>query len=203
MVLMLAGLVAACQPVQHGPRTYFDFMEDGIAREGVLARCNRDRDATLDDPECINARRAAAAIALDQERERSEGFARQSERKLAALRERTARDQLAEQQAEAAARAEAVSAYERQWPKPDGQQGAPAEGATTAVPAFGAPLGPVLPSIGDADPFGLTELAPLPTRPIFGVTAAEPPSNDVEIVRPEVRPEDVAVVPQHLHAEAE
>ena len=47
-------------------------MEDGLARDGVLTRCNQDRDATLTDVECANARRAAAAVALEVERARAD-----------------------------------------------------------------------------------------------------------------------------------
>jgi hypothetical protein len=201
MVLMFAGLGAACQGPQPAARTYFDFMDDGIARDGVLARCNQDRDATLNDVECSNARRAAAAIALDQERARSERFARQSERKLAALRDRTVREQQAEEESEAVARADAEAAYERLWRKPDSQQAPAADGATPdSVSAFGAPLGPLLPSIIADDP-ALSDGRP-PSRPPFTAAAIEPPSNAVEIVRPEVRREDMALVPEHLHAAA-
>src|SRR5687768_9162460 len=66
LVLLAATAFAACAP-EPGPRTTFDFMEDGIAREGVLTRCNQNREATLQDVECANARRAAAAIAIEAE----------------------------------------------------------------------------------------------------------------------------------------
>jgi hypothetical protein len=205
MMFVFAGLVAACQAPQPEPRTYFDFMEDGIAREGVLARCNRDRDATLNDQECVNARRAAAAVALEGEQKRSAGFARESQRKLAALRDRTAREQRAERDAEEAVRKEAELAYERRWPNPGGQQPALESGTTAAesAPAFGAPLGPVLPSISENESPEPSEIGPPPSRPSFGVATAEPPSNSVEIVRPEVRLEDIVVAPQHLRAAAE
>ena len=54
-------------------------MDDGFARDGVLTRCNQDRDATSNDVECANARRAAAAIALEAERARAGQLERQSE----------------------------------------------------------------------------------------------------------------------------
>jgi hypothetical protein len=80
---MAAGL-AACAP-QPEPRTALEFMEDGLARDGVLARCNQDREATLADAECANARRAAAAVALEAERGREPELERESEVKLAAF----------------------------------------------------------------------------------------------------------------------
>jgi hypothetical protein len=115
MMIALAGLVAGCDVPQPQPRSFFVFMEDGIAREGVLARCNRDRDATANDVECNNARRAAAAIALESERARSASREQQSERKLLAMRVRVARDTEAQQQAEVDARVAEEQAYEEQW----------------------------------------------------------------------------------------
>jgi beta-glucosidase-like glycosyl hydrolase len=115
MMIALAGLVAGCDAPQPQPRSFFVFMDDGIAREGVLARCNRDRHATANDVECNNARRAAAAVALERERSRSASLEEQSERKLLALRVRAARDAEAQQQAEAEARVAEEQAYEQQW----------------------------------------------------------------------------------------
>jgi hypothetical protein len=71
--LLFAATVAACSP-QPGPRSVLDFMEDGLARDGVLTRCNSGRDDG--DVECANARRAAATLAIEAERERSVDFER-------------------------------------------------------------------------------------------------------------------------------
>jgi len=84
--LLLAAVVVACAPPQPEPRSVLDFMEDGLARDGVLTRCNRDRDEALDEVECANARRAATTLALEAERVRAAEFDRESERKLAAMR---------------------------------------------------------------------------------------------------------------------
>jgi hypothetical protein len=84
---LLAVVLAACSPKPE-PRTVFDFMDDGLARDGVLARCNQNREETLDDEECSNARRAAATIALEAERARAPELEQQSEAKLLALRDR-------------------------------------------------------------------------------------------------------------------
>lgn len=130
MLVAVAGAIAGCSTPPPEPRTFFFFMEDGIAREGVLARCNQDREATANDAECNNARRAAAAIAVEQERARSAELEAESERKLLALRARAAREAEAQQQAEAAARAAEEQAYEDQWREPE-----PAEG-TLSLPAF-------------------------------------------------------------------
>ena len=65
-------------------------MDDGLAREGVLTRCNQNREETLNDEECNNARRAASTIALEAERARAPALEQQSEAKLLALRERQA-----------------------------------------------------------------------------------------------------------------
>jgi hypothetical protein len=114
--LLAAAVLAACAP-QPEPRTVFEFMEDGLARDGVLTRCNRDRDATLTDTECANARRAAAAIALEADRARQSDLERASEAKLLALREREAR------------------------------QNPPAPAAANSAPTFGAPIGAIMPSM--------------------------------------------------------
>jgi hypothetical protein len=87
MTLLVAATVAACAP-QPEPRSVLDFMDDGLARDGVLTRCNRNRDETLDDVECANARRAAATLAIEAERERAGDLERESERTLAAVRDR-------------------------------------------------------------------------------------------------------------------
>jgi hypothetical protein len=80
-------VLVACAPKSE-PRTVLDFMDDGFAREGVLTRCNQNRDKTLSDEECNNARRAAATIALEAERERAPALERQSEARMLAMRER-------------------------------------------------------------------------------------------------------------------
>jgi hypothetical protein len=108
--------LTGCQEPE--PRLFADFMEDPIAREGTLARCNRERETTEDDLECANARRAAAAIALREERER------------AAARE-----------AQALAEANARAAYDAQWRDRDGAQAVGADGLplpdTGATPMLG------------------------------------------------------------------
>jgi len=130
-VVLTLSLLAGCaeEPI---PRPFAVFMEDRIAREGTLVRCNQNHEATLNDIECANARRAAATIALRYERERRETLERESERKLAALRAQIDVRQRAE--LEAAARAEAAEdeAYEALWE--DGQPVDP-DGTTNTAPA--------------------------------------------------------------------
>ncbi len=109
-----ASLLAACsEPIE--PRNFADFMEDRFAREGTLARCNENREATLNDIECANARRAAAAIALRRERDQRESLERESASKLAALRDQlAARERVAQLEAENVA-AQQERAYEEMW----------------------------------------------------------------------------------------
>jgi hypothetical protein len=110
VAVAVGGALSAChEPV--APRTFADFMEDRIAREGILARCNANREATLHDIECANARRAAASIALRHERERREALERESDLKLAELRRRL--DE--EQRRVAAAKLAEEQAYEALW----------------------------------------------------------------------------------------
>ena len=84
--LLFAATAAACAPPSE-PRSVLDFMEDGLARDGVLTRCNRNRDETLDDVECANARRAASTLAIEAERAGAPQLERESERMLAAVRD--------------------------------------------------------------------------------------------------------------------
>ncbi|HUF71674.1 MAG TPA: EexN family lipoprotein [Gammaproteobacteria bacterium] len=106
-------LLAGCEAPP--PRSFTDFMDDRIAREGTLAHCNQNPVATAEDIECANARRAAATIALRAERERREELERESERKLEALRNEMAeRERIVRESTLAAARAER-EAYESLW----------------------------------------------------------------------------------------
>jgi hypothetical protein len=114
-IVVVAVLGVACEQEAARPRSFEYFKEDGLAREGALARCNQDRDAAEADVECTNARRAGAAVAAELEQARSGELAAESERKLAAMRNLSARAEQAQQQAELAAQAAADAAYEAQW----------------------------------------------------------------------------------------
>jgi hypothetical protein len=176
-VLLAAAALVACAPPQPAPRTTLDFMDDGLAREGVLTRCNQDRDATLMDEECANARRASAAVALEAERAREPGLTRESEDKLVALRDRRVRQATAEQAAVAAARAAADAAYEARWRGAAGQRPV-ADGATD--PAFDV-------YADGSDPLGRRSLE---------VAAAAPPVNDLAFVPRPFRNDDADQIQQ-------
>ena len=181
---------------QYSPRSFEDFMEDAIARDGVLARCNRDRDATIDDLECSNARRAAAAVAVAGERVRSDELEEQSERKLVALRDRTAREEHAEQRAIAEAQAAAEAAYEARWVDPKTLQNAALSSNLAAADdsrAFGPPISAPMTSPNNrviafdvyADAHGQI--------PDLELAAVEPPASDLEITRPTLSLDDVTL----------
>lgn len=86
MFLTVAALAAAgCVP-EPPPRTTADFLDDPIALEGALARCNADRTRTLRDPECQNAREAAHRISVAEEEKRLRRLEAKSQRKLEELR---------------------------------------------------------------------------------------------------------------------
>jgi hypothetical protein len=164
---------AACQQPAK-PRSYEFFMEDGLAREGVLARCNQDRNASVDDQECENARRAAAAIGATGERERTAKNERESSRKLEALRDRAARQQQADEQAAAAAKAAEKDAYDAQWRDKN---------------AAGSGAGPTSDNVDDRE-----SLSQLPARPELKIAAIDPPKGDVQPQKPEI--EHAAVIPR-------
>lgn len=137
----LCALLAACEGPT--PRTFMDFMDDRIAREGTLAYCNENPDETVNDLECANARRATATIALRLERERRAELERESERKLKALRlEMAERERIVRESTLAAARAER-EAYEALWSAASGSnlEGSNAEGSNAeALPPVGPPV---------------------------------------------------------------
>jgi len=174
-VLAVTVWFAACQQPAK-PRTYEFFMEDGLAREGVLARCNEDRRASVDNQECENARRAAATIGATGESQRSANYERESSRKLEALRDRAARQQQADEQAAAAAKAAEKDAYEAQW-----------RDKNAAPSASGA--GPISDNVDDRE-----SLSQLPARPELKIAAIDPPKGDVQPQKPEI--EQAAVIPR-------
>jgi hypothetical protein len=171
-VLLAAGVLAACTP-QSEPRTISDFMEDGFARDGVLARCNQDPDAASADEECALARRAAAAVALEAERRgRQSALDRESEVKLLAMREREARQ------------------------APAGQ-----DAAASSVPAFGAPVGAAMPA-GQSASFDVYAEGSQPLgRRTLEIEAAEPPPNTIQIDSPQLVLTDLAIAPGPFRTE--
>src|SRR5690606_73134 len=99
--------LAACSSPE--PRSYEHFLTDKIARDGVLARCDGDPVAARTDIECAQARRAALAVQLEEERARREALERESAARIESLRQQYE----AERQAREAAAAAAAAAAER------------------------------------------------------------------------------------------
>lgn len=165
--LAALGLLAGCEEPQ--PISFAEFMDDDIAREGTLARCNEYRDETAADIECANARRAAAAIALRDERARREALEQESERKLAQLREQVERERAAAREAQLLAEEARRAAYDAQWESTD----APPVGID------GEPLQPVSPQ-PPSQAIGIDGLpisdAPAADAPSAGATALQEPA---------------------------
>lgn len=113
-LVLMACLTAGCS-VEPRPRSYMEFMDDSFAREGALARCNQDREATVDDAECINARRAASTIAARADEALREQREAESDILRAAVRDRAGYVQTAAERAEAVAQIAADAEYEEQW----------------------------------------------------------------------------------------
>jgi hypothetical protein len=113
VVLLAAGLLMGCE--EEAPRSYSEYLEDPIAREATLLRCNVSRDAARGDAECINAKRAAAALAAQNDADKRRRFEAESERKSAALRERIAARQASERQQLSEMKRRANAAYEQRW----------------------------------------------------------------------------------------
>ena len=119
-LLAVTGLLAACEG--ESPRSYSEYLEDPIAREATLLRCNAGREASRGDAECINAKRAAAALAAHDDADKRRRFEAESQRKRAALRERIAARQAAEQRQQAELQRRANAAYEQSWSYSDNGQ---------------------------------------------------------------------------------
>ena len=122
--IAISLVAAGCS--KHQPRSFDEYMEDQALMEGMLARCNADREGTRADLDCANARRAAVTIALRIEQAKREELELESERKLAELRDELARRERAESEALAAAEAAKQAAYEAIWQgdKPPAEGGA-------------------------------------------------------------------------------
>lgn len=78
------GLLAGCEEPR--PTSVTEFMEDPIAMEATIIRCNSDRDGRRYDQECVNAREAVRITEAIEQRARRQALEEQSERKLQALR---------------------------------------------------------------------------------------------------------------------
>ena len=74
---------AACSPRRIPPMTVTDLMEDRVALDGVLMKCNRDPGKARSDADCLNARiaieRLAAQVDPAVEAKRAEEFERSRE----------------------------------------------------------------------------------------------------------------------------
>lgn len=74
---------AACSPRRIPPMTVSDLMEDRVALDGVLMKCNRDPGKARNDSDCLNARiaieRLAARVDPSVEAKRVEDFERSRE----------------------------------------------------------------------------------------------------------------------------
>jgi hypothetical protein len=86
----------ACSPRRIPPVTVADLMEDRVALDGVLLKCNRNPDKARTDSDCLNARiaveRLAARVDPAVEAKRVEEFERSREQ-LRASEEKKKQDQ--------------------------------------------------------------------------------------------------------------
>lgn len=130
------GLLSACVE-EPPPRSVVEFMDDSIAREGTLVRCNADREATANDIECINARRAAASLAAQADQGKQERLEAQSEARLRAARQRYDAQQAAAHEAELAAMTQEQQVYESQFVEQPAEQ--PIGTAEVAPPPVAEP----------------------------------------------------------------
>jgi hypothetical protein len=62
-IAAVAVSTAACSPRRIPPMTVSDLMEDRVALDGVLMKCNRDPGKARNDSDCLNARIAIERLA--------------------------------------------------------------------------------------------------------------------------------------------
>jgi len=81
-------MTAACSPRRIPPVTVSDLMEDRVALDGVLMKCNREPTKARQDSDCMNARiaveRLAARIDPEAEAKKLEDFEKSREQLRAA-----------------------------------------------------------------------------------------------------------------------
>lgn len=204
--LLLASAVLVACVEEPPPRSFVEFMEDSLAREGVLVRCNADRDATAFDPECVNARRAAAAIAAQEDVGKRERLEAQSEARLAAARQRADAQLAAERNAVLAAEAERSHSYEAQWDEshtaaitvaPVGPESVYPEPAPQIVPPLDA--APQVDAAPAATPLPALEPVTLPSsvRPPLTTITLPRGAKPIELAAPGPELEEI-VLPSRL-----
>ena len=189
--LSLCAVIAGCVN-EPPPRSFTEFMDDRFAREGTLVRCNADRTATANDPECINARRAAAALAAQDDAAQRERRDAQSEARLLAARQREAVQQEAERRAQAEAQVEQQLADESQWEEEQTSAQAPIDARVAETAADATPTGSITP-LPELEPIALPESVRPPLTTISLPRGAKP-----MVFEPTEPTLDEIVVPEHL-----
>ena len=186
-----ASLIVGCEAER--PRSYSEYLDDAVAREATLVRCNANREATRLDAECVNARRAAAALAVKEDGDKRERLQEESDRKRAALRQRIAAQQAAQAAAAEAAQKAADEAYEARWVYPGG---AKQESGGQTGPGWDGPVRPsqgpssfqtqsIPPGVSRSEPSGAAQQPMLPqpaagsVDPYAVPSAPAPGVNDV------------------------
>ena len=90
--------IAACSPKRIPPMTVSDLMEDRVALDGVLMKCNQNPAKARTDSDCLNARIAIERLASKDEpavqAKRAEEFERSREQ-LRMMQEKQRQEQLA------------------------------------------------------------------------------------------------------------
>ena len=146
LVAVGAFLVTGCVE-EPKPRSYQEFMEDPIARDGTLLRCNQDREGTAGDLGCVNARRAASTSAARAAAARAEQLEAESDIQREALRNRVGVQQLAALRAAEEAKRVEEASYDAQWTN-ESQTSNPVAGSSVGAPIPAPPLATGQPEIG-------------------------------------------------------
>ena len=86
LLCTVAIATAACSPRKIPPLTASDFLEDRVALDGAILKCNQDAALARSDAECANARIAVERLESQQEALKQAKSAAEFERSREQLR---------------------------------------------------------------------------------------------------------------------
>lgn len=115
LLLIVAGVLAACESEPPPARTVDEFIAKPILLEAAMVRCSRDTYEYRYDEECRNARTAVRQIQAKEEEARRKELEARSERKRQALRRTQQAQAEARRRAQEAARLREEAEYLAQF----------------------------------------------------------------------------------------
>ncbi len=181
VALCVAVALGACSR-EPEPRSITEFVENPILLEAAIVRCDRDRNASRYDPECINAREAVKRVAAKEEAERRVELEVQSAKKREALRRTQEAAAEARRRAAEVERLRQEEAYQSQF----GATASDTDGGETSD-SGNVPMA-IIPEGGEDPLDPMSDAAGQSTDDAADTTPAEPDlSGDLDAVREELK----------------